>query len=172
MIFENKKSAVGCAWFFMLLFPIGFLLAGLFIDEMPLGEAIIIGTVLGLLMLVINLMRIRDMKRPVWEGVVTQKYQKERREHNRNDDNMTTYTEFTTVIKIDAGKKKKIIERDSRRHMYDYLSAGDRVRYYPTFGTYEKYDKSKDRIIYCNVCSMMNPNVNDRCKRCNNFLFK
>lgn len=37
---------------------------------------------------------------------------------------------------------------------------------------YEKYDKSKDRIIYCNVCSMMNPIQNDRCKRCNNLLFK
>jgi uncharacterized paraquat-inducible protein A len=56
--------------------------------------------------------------------------------------------------------------------MFDYLSVGDRVRYHPTFGTYEKYDKSKDRIIYCNICRMMNPIKNDRCKRCNNLLFK
>jgi hypothetical protein len=40
------------------------------------------------------------------------------------------------------------------------------------FGTYEKYDKSKDRIIYRNVCTTMNPIQNDRCKRCNNLLFK
>lgn len=56
--------------------------------------------------------------------------------------------------------------------MYDYLSVGDRVRYHPAFETYEKYDKSKDKIIYCNVCRMMNPVANDRCKRCDNLLFK
>lgn len=167
---KNKKSAVGCAWIFVALFPIGFLLAGLFIDEMPLGEGLIIGTVLGVLMLIINFMRIKDMKKPVWEGVVTEKFQKERRRHR--DDNADTYTEYTTVIRTDAGKKKRIIEKDSRRDMYDYLAVGDRVRYHPAFGTYEKYDKSKDRIIYCNVCSMMNPVENDRCKRCDNLLFK
>lgn len=167
---KNKKSAVGCAWIFVALFPIGFLLAGLFIDEMPLGEGLIIGTVLGVLMLIINLMRIKDMRKPVWEGVVTKKFQKERRRHR--DDNVDTYTEYTTVIRTDAGKKKRIIEKDSRRDMYDYLAVGDRVRYHPAFGTYEKYNKSKDRIIYCNVCSMMNPVENDRCKRCNNLLFK
>lgn len=169
---KNKKSAIGCAWILLLLFPAGFIVAGLLIEEMPLGEAIIIGVALGLFTLVINLVRLRDMKKPVWEGVVTQKYNKERREHNRDDDSMTTYTEFTTVIKKDTGKEKRIVERDSRRHMYDYLSVGDRVRYHPAFSTYEKYDKSKDQIIYCNVCFTMNPITNDRCKRCNNFLFK
>lgn len=168
---QNKKSAIGCAWFFMLFFPIGFILAGLLIDEMPLNEAIIIGVGLGVLMLVINLWRIKDMKAPQWEGVVIEKYKKERREHKK-DDSMTTYTELTTIIKTEAGKKKRITERDSERHMYDYLAVGDRVRYHPSFGTYEKYDKSKDRIIYCNVCRMMNPISNDRCKRCNNLLFK
>lgn len=169
---KNKKSAMGCAWIFMLLFPIGFLLAGLFIDEMPLNEAIIIGIGLGVVMLVINLVRIKGMKRPVWEGVVIEKFQKERRRHNRGDDSFDYYTEFTVVIKTNAGKVKRIIERDSQRHMYDYLAVGDRVRYYPAFETYEKYDKSQDQIIYCNVCRMMNPIANERCKRCNNLLFK
>lgn len=168
---KNKKSSMGCAWFFALLFPLGFLLAGLFIDEMPLNEAIIIGVGLGVLMLVINLVRVKGMKCPVWEGVVTQKHKKERRQHNRDND-PTTYTEYTTVIKIDTGKEKRIIEKDSGRDMYDYLSVGDRVRYHPAFETYEKYDKSKDKIIYCNVCRMMNPVANDRCKRCDNLLFK
>lgn len=169
---KNKKSAIGCAWIFMLLFPIGFLLAGLLIDEMPLNEAIIIGVGLGLLMLIINLVRIKDMKRPAWEGVVTDKFQKERRSHNRGDDSFSYYTEFTVIIRRNDGKTKRIIEKDSGRIMYDYLTVGDRVRYYPAFGTYEKFDKSKDRIIYCNICLMMNPIENDRCKRCDNLLFK
>ena len=56
--------------------------------------------------------------------------------------------------------------------MYDYFKVGDRVRYHPAFATYEKFDKSRDSIIYCNVCSMMNPVSNDRCERCANLLFK
>ena len=168
--YKNKKFTMGCAWIFMLLFPIGFLLAGLFMDDMPLNEAIIIGVGLGAIMLIINLVRIKGMKRPVWEGVVAEKFHKKRQRHR--DDTVDTYTEYTTVIKTDAGKKKRIIEKDSGRHMYDYLSVGDRVRYYPAFETYEKYDKSRDKIIYCNVCSMMNKIEDDRCKRCNNLLFK
>ena len=101
-------------------------------------------------------------------GIVVNQYSKE----NYNDPDTTeTYTEYTTIINTNAGKKKTIVEKDSGRHMYDYLSVGDRVRFHPRFGTYEKYDKFKDRI-YCNVCSMMNPIQNDRCKRCNNLLFK
>ena len=103
------------------------------------------------------------------------KYSKERRKYRRTSDGSdpyTNYTEYTTVVHSDRGNKKQIVERDSERDMFDYLSAGDRVRYHPTFGTYEKYDKSKDRIIYCNICRMMNPIKNDRCKRCNNLLFK
>ncbi|MGI6616222.1 MAG: hypothetical protein ACOX30_09480 [Dethiobacteria bacterium] len=101
------------------------------------------------------------------------KYSKERSEHRGGEDgNYSTYTEFTTVINTDAGKKRTIREKGSQRHMYDYLAVGDRVRFYPRFGTYEKYDKSKDRIIYCNICSMMNPIQNDRCQRCHNLLFK
>lgn len=50
-----------------------------FVDDLPRNEAIIIGVGLGLLMLVINLIRIKDMKKPVWEGVVTEKFHKKNR---------------------------------------------------------------------------------------------
>jgi len=104
------------------------------------------------------------------KGVVTNKFSKEQYEHR--DDASRTYTEYTVVITTDAGRKKTIVEKGSRQKMYDYLDVGDRVRYHPMFGTYEKYDKSKDSIIYCNVCSVMNPIQNDRCRWCNNLLFK
>ena len=165
---KGKKTAITWAGALTVFFPVGFLLAGLFIDEMPLKEAIIIGVGLGLLMLIINLMRIGGMSRSIWEGVVIQKYQKDVQRHR--DDITDTYTEFTTVIRRDRGGKRKIVERD--RQMYDYLAAGDQVRYYPAFESYEKYDKSKDSIIYCNVCRMMNRITNERCQRCHNLLFK
>jgi hypothetical protein len=169
---KNRKSAMGCAWVLLILFPLGFLLAGLLVDEMPLNEAIIIGVTLGVVMFAVNLVRIKGLNRPIWEGVVTGKFQKERREHKRGDDSFRYYTEFTVVIKTEAGKTKRIVERDSRREMYDYLAVDDRVRYYPAFDSFEKYDKSNDSIIYCNVCRMMNSIESERCKRCSNLLFK
>lgn len=75
------------------------------------------------------------------------------------------------MIQTTTGRKHRIA-RDSHREMYDYFKVGDRVRYHPAFATYEKFDKSRDSIIYCNVCSMMNPISNDRCERCANLLFK
>jgi hypothetical protein len=170
---KNKKFSIGCMWILVFVPLIGFPVAGLLMDDFPFRESIIIGMGIALVMLVFNLLALRRTKQPMWEGVVVNKYSKEKSEHRGGeDDNYRTYTEYTTIINTDAGKKKTIVEKDSGRHMYDYLSVGDRVRFHPRFGTYEKYDKSKDRIIYCNVCSMMNPIQNDRCKRCNNLLFK
>ncbi len=169
----NKKFSIGCMWILTLVPLIGFPVAGLLIDDLPFGEAVIIGVGIAVVMLIFNLIALSRTKKPMWEGVVVNKYSKEKSEHRGGeDDNHRTYTEYTTIINTDEGKKKTIVERDSGRHMYDYLSVGERVRFHPTFGTYEKYDKSKDRYIYCNVCSMMNPIQNDRCKRCNNLLFK
>jgi len=170
---KNKKSSIGCMWILVFVPLIGFPIAGLLMDDFPFGESLVIGVGIALVMLVINLLALRKTKQPMWEGVVVNKYSKKKSEHRGGeDDNYRTYTEYTTIINTDAGKKKTIVEKDSGRDMYDYLSVGDRVRFHPRFGTYEKYDKSKDRIIYCNVCSMMNPIQNDRCKRCNNLLFK
>jgi ribosomal protein L40E len=170
---KNKKFSIGCMWILVFVPLIGFPVAGLLMDDFPFGESIIIGMGIALVMLVVNLLALQGTKKPMWEGVVVNKYSKEKSEHRGGeDDNYRTYTEYTTIINTDAGKKKTIVEKDSGRDMYDYLSVGDRVRFHPKFGTYEKYDKSKDRIIYCNVCSMMNPIQNDRCKRCNNLLFK
>ncbi len=170
---KNKKSSIGCMWILVFVPLIGFPIAGLLMDDFPFGESLVIGVGIALVMLVVNLLGLRRTKQPMWEGVVVNKYSKEKSEHRGGeDDNWRTYTEYNTIINTDAGKKKTIVEKDSGRHMYDYLSVGDRVRFHPRFGTYEKYDKSKDRIIYCNVCSMINPIQNDRCKRCNNLLFK
>ena len=170
---KNKKASIGCMWILVFVPLIGFPVAGLLMDDFPFGESLVIGVGIAAVMLIVNLLALRKTKQPMWEGVVVNKYSKEKSEHRGGeDDNYRTYTEYTTIINTDAGKKKTIVEKDSGRHMYDYLSVGDRVRFHPKFGTYEKYDKSNDRIIYCNVCSMMNPIQNDRCKRCNNLLFK
>ena len=51
-------------------------------------------------MLIVNLFGLRSAKKPVWEGVVVNKYSKERRKYRRTSDGSdpyTNYTEYTTV---------------------------------------------------------------------------
>lgn len=168
----QRKSAKGCLWFLVVLPLLGFPLAGLLIEEYPLKEGLVIGLLVALVMLVVNLVALKRSSKPVWEGVVIDRYRKEKRKHDRDTDSTTTYMEFNTVIRRDTGKKVTLCERGSDRHMYDYLTVGDRVRYHPAFGTYEKYNKTKDSYLYCNVCRMLNPIERDRCKRCDQLLFK
>ncbi|NMB21159.1 MAG: hypothetical protein GX979_09835 [Firmicutes bacterium] len=168
---KTRVSAWRWTMALSLVFPLGFLVAGLLSDEMPLGEGLIIGTVLGLFMFMLGVWRLRNAKKPGWEGVVIKKLEKKR--HRRDDDGFDrSYMEYIVLIKTDQGKKKRIIERKQGALMYHYFKVGDRVRYHPALETYEKYDKSKDRVIYCNVCRTMNPLANDRCEKCNNLLFK
>ncbi len=168
---KSKKSSLGWALALTLLFPVGFLIAGVVSDEVPLKEALIIGCGLGLCILTINLWRFAGMKRRGWDGAVVKKMEKRR--YKRDDDGSSqSYTEYIVLIRTDGGKKKRIVERKRDREMYDYLDIGDRVRYHPALETYEKYDKSKDEAIYCNVCRQRNPISNDRCELCNNLLFK
>ncbi len=169
---KNRRSAMGWTWVFTLLFPVGFLIAGLLSDEVPLIEALIIGIGLGLLILAINLWRIAGMKKPVWDGVVMKKVEKKRYKRDNDDGSSQSYMEYIVLIRTERGKKKRIVERQRDRAMYDYLDVGNRVRYHPALETYEKYDKSKDQVIYCNVCRLRNSIRNDRCDRCKNLLLK
>lgn len=167
---KSRRNVTVFMWILVFAALIGFPIAGLLMDDFPFGEAVIVGVFVSLMMLLFGLVSLRRTKQSMWEGVVTNKFNKQKQE--KRDDPSITYTEYTVAITTDTGKKKTIVEKDPRRYMYDYLSVGDRVRYHPKFSAYEKYDKSKDRIIYCIVCTTMNPIQNDRCKRCNNLLFK
>ena len=172
---SSRRTSVGCMSILVLVPLIGFPLAGLLMDDFPLGEALVIGPGIAIIMLVVNLLALRSSRKPAWEGVVTDKFRKEKQQRHSGsdgDESYTTYMEYTTVIRTVSGKKKTIVEHDSGRDMYEYFSVGDRLRFHPAFGTYEKYDKSADRFIYCNVCRRKNPMANDRCSHCNNLLFK
>ena len=57
-------------------------------------------------------MRIKNIK-AYMGGVVTAKLQERTSGAQRGDDSFRYYTEFTVVIKTEAGKTKRIVERDS-----------------------------------------------------------
>jgi hypothetical protein len=170
---KKRKESKGCMGMSVVVPILIFLLFGFFIDEVPMVDAIVIGTLISLAMLVINIVGIARAKKPMWEGVVVNKKNSIKTRTNKRDStDEKRYQEFEIEIRTDSGKMKRIVERDNVNDMYLYLNIGDRVRYHPQFGTYEKYDKSKDKIIYCNVCSVMNKIKKDRCSNCNNLLFK
>ncbi|MBU4439398.1 MAG: zinc-ribbon domain-containing protein [Acetobacterium sp.] len=164
---KKNKSFIGYVWALVLVFPLGFLIAGLFLKTMSLVGGLIIGLVLGMLMVVINMIFIKNRRNQIWEGVITEKYQKETAEEESDHID----TDYVLMIEKSDGQKHPMIYQN-RREMYDYYNIGDRVRYYVGLATYEKYDKSKDQIIYCNVCLTENPISNERCENCNNLLFK
>ncbi|MDW7657764.1 MAG: zinc-ribbon domain-containing protein [Bacillota bacterium] len=168
---KNKKSA----WIFTLvltvLFPLGFALAGALMDDMPLGEALIIGIGLGLMMLIIGLVRISRMKTGTWEGTVTDKKHKQKMDHSQSDDIVRHKTIYTIVVTEDNGKRHKLNYTDNTA-LYNYFNMGDRIRCHMAFSTYEKYDKSRDSSIFCNICGTLNDLTNDNCVSCRLPLFK
>ena len=85
-----------------------------------------------------------------------------------NGDSSERYTVYTTVVRTNEGKKKKITEREGSRIVaFQYLNVGDRFRYYPQFAfPYELFDKSRAPYLGCAGCGTQNPKEVDRCRKC------
>lgn len=167
---KNKKAAWAFTIFLAIAFPVGFTIAGFAVDDMPIEEAVIIGFGLGIMMLIIGLVRIASMKKGIWEGTVVDKYKKNKIEHT-SDDSTHYRMHYTIVVKEEGGKSHKLNYVDNAA-IYDYFNVGDRIRCHQAFGTYEKYDKSRDSYIFCNVCGKLNDITNDTCVSCHMPLFK
>lgn len=68
------------------------------------------------------------------------------------------------MIRSEAGELYSISAEDDITR-YQYYQIGDKVRYHKGLNTFEKYDKSKDGIIFCNACASLNDIRNDYCFR-------
>ncbi len=168
---KNKKTAWAFTIFLTVAFPIGFILAGLLMDDLPLNEAVIIGVCLGFLMLIIGIIRTSKMKSGVWEGTVTDKRHKRKMDNSQDDNVVSHKTIYTIIVAEDNGKQHKLNYTDNTA-MYNYFNIGDRIRCHMSFGTYEKFDKSRDNSIFCNVCGKVNDISQDLCISCRLPLFK
>ncbi len=165
---RQKKSARMFGIIFGIIFPVGFIVAGLLIDSIPLKLAVIVGFALGLIMVAISYIRLFSLNKPIWEGTVADKTSVEHFDKKNKD---KARIDYTVVFHGNGGGRKKLrVKNDSS--FYDYYHVGDKVRYYPVFGTFEKRDKTNDDIIFCNVCSAKNPISNRKCDRCKSPLFK
>jgi len=152
-----------------LLAVIGFYIAGEISDDLENPEAVFYGFIIGGMFLLITFFTvIGKNKGKTWDGVVVNKTieKKRRRVNTDNDDSyMQNFIVYTVFIKENNGRMHeiRIEDNDSR---YQYYQIGDFVRHHKGLNSYEKYDKSRDLIVYCNACATVNSIQEDYCHRC------
>lgn len=168
---SQKKSAAIFAAVLMAVFLIGFTVAGFTVEKMEPVEGALIGVGLALMLLIIYLVRAAKMKKPIWEGTVTDKKAVRKTESDSDNNTSRDYMQYTVYITgVDGGKKT--VRANDNRTWYDYLQIGERVRFHPSLSTYEKYDKSKDGYLFCNFCGKRCDINEDFCRFCKSPLFK
>lgn len=153
-----------------LIAVIGFFIYGETSSEMNNPEALFVGLGIGMMFIVIALFQNRSRKKSkTWDGIVVdKKIEKKKKKEAYSDGgsgHWKIYDFYTVTIKSETGKKHTITAQDDDT-LYNYYHIGDQVRRHAGLNTYEKYDKSKDSIIFCNACSSLNNIEDDYCFRC------
>jgi len=151
----------------------GFFIYGEHSVDMENPQALYIGLAIGGMFVLIALLQNLSRKRSkTWDGVVADKKieNKNRRKQIAGSENIKDYywedyTLFTIVIRRNSGKNHEIIAENDDT-MYNYYQIGDKVRHHAGLDTFEKYDKSKDSIIFCNACAYLNDIEDDYCYKC------
>lgn len=150
---------------------IGFYIYGETSREMENPQAMFIGLGIGGMFSLIALYSIITRKRcKTWDGVVVDKSvkQKNRRQSTGSGDNdyyIHYYTEYTVIVRDERGRTHRMTAEDDTT-VFDYFQVGDRVRHHAGLNSYEKYDKSRDSIIFCNACGTLCDINDDVCPRC------
>ena len=154
---------------------VGFYIYGETSSEMDNPQALYIGLGIGGMFLTIALLStISRMRIKQWDGVVIDKKVEKKARRQKDTDGryyQERYTLYTVVFKTDKGKIiNKSVEDDDT--VFNYFEISDQARHHKGLGTLEKYDKSRDSIIFCNACSTLNDINDEKCYRCSCPLLK
>lgn len=153
---------------------VGFAIYGEVSDTMDNPQALFIGVGIGAMFLMVALYTVIARKRSrTWDGVVVDKSvkNKTRREGSRDDTLIHYYTEFAVIVRDQRGKDHRLTAEDDDT-VFNYFQIGDHVRHHAGLNSYEKYDKSRDAIIFCNACATLCRITDDACPRCHCPLLK
>jgi hypothetical protein len=165
-ITKEKNLSLGLAIFTAAIFPIILGLGSLFIDFISNTEALMYGFFLAIVYLIFAFRFYNKTKNTKsWDGKVIGKEQEFKKGKKGNT---VESIENYVIIENDTGS----IHRIKSNHLYNYLEANDKVRFHGGLNTFEKYDKTNDKIIYCNVCESKNDISRERCYYCNSLLLK
>ncbi len=167
------------AWIFSFILAaaavIGFFIYGETSHDMDNPQALYTGLLIGsMFVLIAFVTQLSKKGRWTWDGTVCDKRVEKKKRHRKPEDpdyHMQEYLIYKVVIQSDHRKKYEICAENDET-LYNYYQIGDKVRYHGKLGTYEKYDKSKDTIVFCNACASMNEITDERCHRCNCPLLK
>ncbi len=166
---NTKRWAVMFSSVLALAAVIGFYIYGETSSDMDNPEALFIGCGIGGMFLAMAMLQVIGRNRSTtWDGVVTDKTieKKKRKRHTGNNDYYwQQYTQFNVIIrKNNGGIHTTSAENDDT--VYNYYQIGDKVRHHGGLNSLEKYDKSNDKIIFCNACASLNDVNADYCFRC------
>jgi len=167
---SSRKWSLYFSFGLALIAIIGFFVYGQTSSDMDNPQALFIGLAIGGMFITIaSIQNMRRNRSKTWDGVVVdKKHEKKKRRINSSDNEnsqVEIYDHYTINIRSDEGKKHKITS-DNDDTLYNYYHVGDKVRKHAGLNTYEKYDKSKDTIIFCNACGTLNSIEGDYCSRC------
>lgn len=166
---NTKRWAFIFSFIMAAIAIIGFYFYGENGSEMDNPQALFIGMGLGgFFILIAVIQTIGKSRSTTWDGsVIDKKVERKRRKRYIDDDDYRweDFTLFSVVFRSDRGKiYTRSVEDDDTQ--YNYYQTGDRVRHHKGLNTYEKFDKSRDSIIFCNACASLNEIQNDYCFRC------
>ena len=168
---ESNQYAAGFSIALAVIAVVGFYIYGETSREMENPEALYIGLAVGAMFMAIAAAQIINRnKSRTWDGVVIDKKIEGRtRKRNKRE---VEYTLFSVFIQQDSNKKVHVLAVEDDDTIYRYYQIGDKVRHHGGLRTFEKYDKSKDTIIFCNACSTLNDIEDEECFRCHRPLLK
>lgn len=145
---------------------LGFFINGEVSDDMENPESLYIGFVIGGMFLLIAFYQIASRNRSkTWDGTIIDKKVEKKRRHDKYQDCWREYLEYKVTIEAGNGRKHDLIAEDDDTK-YNYYQIGDKVRRHKGLNSYEKYDKRRDAIIFCNACASLNDIRDDYCFRC------
>ncbi len=171
---NNRWSAI-FALILAVAAIVGFYIAGENGSEMENPESLYIGLGIGGMFIAIALLQIWGRKRSkTWDGFVIDKQVKpKKRKRYTDDDNYywQEYREYVVVVRSDQGKLHELTAEDDDT-VFNYYTVGDRVRHHGGLNSYEKADKSRDSIIFCNACGFLHDISAEYCEKCHCPLLK
>jgi len=165
----RKMFAIGLS----IIITVAFFLYGQFSDEMDNPQALFIGLGIGIVYSLIASKLSAIKEEPSWEGTVIDK-KKQRRRRRIKEANGYRYEDYIEYIVYFGGPSGQTHEVTIENNdlLFDYYNIGDRIKFHGLLRTIEKYDKSKDEVIFCNACSDVNDIKDDYCHRCKAPLLK
>ena len=143
----------------------GFFIYGETSSEMNNPQALYVGLGIGSMFVIIAVFQIISRKTSKdWDGsVIDKKIEKKTRKNKLGE--IEDFVLFTIIIRSYNGKIHEICDENDDT-VYNYYKIGDKVRHHRGLNALEKFDKSKDTIIFCNACASLNDIEDDYCHRC------